>query len=101
MANQNPLVYLKICYICNKMNGSTILHIHFKKTDEDFYFGSLAAIFDTFDAADIGAAYSTLVHFKITPERPYFNKIVTIKKGSIIRKHAHQKENIKCQRKST
>lgn len=68
------------------MNGSTIIHVHFKKTDEDFYFGSLAAIFGAFDASDIGAVYSTLTNYKITPERPFSNKIVTIKKGSIIRK---------------
>ncbi len=36
----------------------------------EFFFGSLAAIYDMFSPEDVGCALSTLWNSKITPERP-------------------------------
>lgn len=77
------------------MNGKTIIHLHFNETGEDKYFGSMSAIFDVLDPRSIGASYSTLCNHKITPERPFSNKIVTIKKGTIIRKVTNRKNPLK------
>lgn len=72
-------------------NGKTIIHVHFNAGGSDLYFGSLAAIYDVFQADAIGASYKTLANFGITPDRPYTNKIVTIKRGELRRKVTNRK----------
>ena len=73
------------------MNGNTLYHVQFGDND-NHYFGSIAAIFDTFTPERLGVSKSRLWSFGITPERPYRNKICTIYRGEIHRK-ATQRSN--------
>lgn len=72
--------------------GSTLYHLHMKSANTvipckvDFYFGSIAAIYDAFTAAQLGIAQQSLYDFGVTPERPYENKICTISKSELKRK---------------
>lgn len=59
----------------------TIIHLRFKESDKDFYFGSISAIYDTFDSKIIGVAMNTLYNFNLDVDKPYTNNIVVIKKG--------------------
>ena len=59
-----------------------LFHLH--KDGEDFYFGSLSAIFSVFDKEDIGIGYGSLRNYGISPEHPYSNAKVVIKEGVLI-----------------
>lgn len=52
----------------------------------DYFFGSLAAIYETFSAAQIGCRVSRLWNLKITPEKPYLGRKCTITKEPLSRK---------------
>lgn len=58
--------------------------IHLQKEGKDYYFGSVSAIFTVFTKDDIGISYGSLRNYAISPEKPYINKIVIIKEGSLI-----------------
>jgi hypothetical protein len=58
--------------------------IHLQKDDEDYYFGSISAIYSIFSKDDIGISYGSLRNFVITPEHPYSNGKVVIKEGVLI-----------------
>lgn len=78
--------------------GSTIYHLHLKVTNTDipfkvdYYFGSIASIYDAFTAAYLGIAQQSLYDYGITPERPYENKICTISKSELKRKRGGRKK---------
>lgn len=72
------------------MTGSTIYHLHFK-SGGDHYFGSIAAIFELFDAKTLGIGQQSLYDFGITPDRPYINKMCEIRKGQIRRKKGNRR----------
>ncbi len=72
------------------MNGNTIYHVQFKNGG-NYYFGSVAAIYDTFTPEQINVSKSRLWSFGITIDRPYRNKICTIYKGEIFRKKGNRK----------
>jgi len=74
-------------------NGNTIYHVRFGD-DQHTYFGSIAAIFDTFTPERLGVSKFRLWSFGITPEHPYRNKICTIYRGEIERKKGNRKFNI-------
>lgn len=57
----------------------------------DYFFGSLAAIYETFSAAQIGCRVSRLWNLKITPEKPYLGRKCTITKEPFIRKKCSNK----------
>ena len=76
-------------------NGNTIYHVKFDDNTHA-YFGSIAAIFDTFTPKRLGVSKFRLWSFGITPERPYSNKVCTIYRGEIQRKKGNRKNlNIK------
>ena len=52
----------------------------------DFYFHSLAAIYDRFTVAQIGCQVTHLYNYGIMRGRPYVNKQVTISREPIYRK---------------
>ena len=72
--------------------GSTLYHLHLKNASEtipakvDFYFGSIASIYEAFTAGQLGIAQQSLYDFGITPERPYENSICMISKSELRRK---------------
>lgn len=72
------------------MNGITIFHLHFW-TGGDFYYGSIAAIYDQFGRDVLRVTQQRLYDFAITPDHPYENKICIIRKGSIQRKKGNRK----------
>lgn len=61
----------------------TIIHLRFNNSNEDYYYGSLSAIYDDFKSNEIGVALNTLYNFNIDINKVYSNAIVTIKKGTI------------------
>lgn len=71
------------------MNGNTILHVCFGD-DNHHYFGSIAAIFETFTPKQLGVSKSRLWSYRITPERPYKNKNCIIYRGEIHRKKGNR-----------
>lgn len=70
------------------MNGNTIYHVQIG--NDHYYFGSIAAIFDTFPPEQIGVSKSRLWSFGIEPERSYRNKICVVRKGFIKRKKGNR-----------
>ena len=66
-----------------KQSDRTVVHVEL--TDgTHHYFGSLAAIYEKFTREDIGITYGSLRGFGLTAERPYSNKLCTIRKGVLI-----------------
>ncbi len=76
--------------LIQKKAGSTIFHLLIKGEGDHNYFGSIAAIFDTFTAKELGVSQKRLYDFKITPEHPYENKVCTISKAEIQRKKTNR-----------
>lgn len=72
------------------MNGMTIYHVSFGD-DDNYYFGSLAAVFERFTAQELGVSLARLYDCNITPEKPYRNKKVIIRKGTLHRKKTNRK----------
>ena len=64
------------------MSDRKVIHLH--KDGEDYYFGSLSAIFSVFDKEDIGIGYGALRNYGVSPEHPYNNGKVCIKEGVLI-----------------
>jgi hypothetical protein len=71
------------------MNGNTIYHVSFGD-DDNHYFGSIAAIFDKFTPEQLGVSKSRLYSYAVTPERPYRNKVVIIRKEVMHRKKGNR-----------
>lgn len=74
------------------ITGNTIYHVKFGD-DTHAYFGSIAAIFDTFTPERLGVSKSRLWSFGITPEHPYRNRICTVYRGEIQRKKGNRKNS--------
>ena len=64
------------------MADRKVIHLHIG--EEDYYFGSISAIFSVFSSEEIGITYGSLRNYAITPERPYANSKVVIKEGVLI-----------------
>lgn len=65
-----------------------VVHLHLKSdisSIKDWYFGSLKAIYDRFDEADIGIKYKSLTN-AIRGKSEYENKHISIRIGVIQRK---------------
>ena len=65
-----------------------VVHLHLKtdiSSTKDFYFGSLKAIYDRFDKADIGIKYKSLTN-AIRGRSEYENKSISIRIGMMQRK---------------
>ena len=71
-------------------NGQTIYHLLFKESGESHYFGSLAAIYETFKPDEIGVALTTLWGYGITRVHPYENRKCIIHKGELHRKRGNR-----------
>jgi hypothetical protein len=78
--------------------GSTLYHLHLKNANPvlpakvDFYFGSIASIYEAFTGAQLGIAQQSLYDFGITPDRPYENKICVIRRSELKRKRGGRKK---------
>lgn len=58
----------------------------------DFFFTSLAAIYDQFSKDEIGCQVSRLWNLKITPDNPYRGRKCIITKEPVARKRRSQKK---------
>ncbi len=74
------------------VSGNTIYHVKFGD-DENYYFGSIAAIYDTFTPERLGVSKTHLWSYGIKPKRPYRNKLCTIYRGEIKRKKGNRKHS--------
>ena len=60
----------------------SLIHVEFKDTHENFYFGSLAAMFDESRVKErIGISYQTFRTKGLTEGNPYENDRILIRKG--------------------
>lgn len=64
------------------MADRKVIHLH--KDGEDYYFGSVSAIFSIFSKEDIGITYGSLRNYGLSPEHPYTNGKISIKEGVLI-----------------
>lgn len=70
------------------MNGNTIYHVCFGC--KHYYFGSIAAIFDTFSPSELGVSKSRLWSYGITESKPYCNGKCVVYRGVIHRKKTNR-----------
>lgn len=60
----------------------SLIHVKFKDTHENLYFGSLAAMFDEPKVKErIGISYQTFRTKGLTEEKPFENERIIIRKG--------------------
>lgn len=76
------------------MNGATIYHVHFHKEikgKQDYYFGSVSAIYEMFSAEELGVASQTLYNLKMNYGDLHESKKCEIRKEKLIRKRKENK----------
>lgn len=73
-----------------KTPGDKVIHVEFK-TGSQHFFGSIAAIYETFDAETIGISQQGLYDYGVGPDKPYENKICKVYEGKIRRKKGNRK----------
>lgn len=61
------------------MKAKKIVHVHFKLSGEDEYFGSFSAIYDNHTKEDIGYTLGSLMNLRISEDNPFENNKVIIK----------------------
>lgn len=60
-----------------------VIHVHLIFKKKDYYFGSISAIYDYLDEADVGIAKSTLLHYT---ESVKVTQTAIIRKGELLRR---------------
>ena len=73
----------------------TVIHLHLLEQDEHHYFGSLANMYEFYDADTLGISYSSLRNYGLCAEKPYKNKQCIRRKGVLLSKNTNSGENIK------
>lgn len=76
------------------MAKQKVVHLRFKTEAEDYFFGSIKAIFDCFSDADVGIKYKSLTN-ALRSKNTYENKMCIITTGTLITKcqtNKHQSE---------
>lgn len=73
----------------------TVIHLHLLEQDEHHYFGSLANMYEFYDADTLGISYGSLRNYGLSNERPYRNNQCVIRKGQLLSKKSDRGENIK------
>lgn len=70
----------------------TVIHLHLLEQDEHHYFGSLANMYEFYDADTLGIGYGSLRNYGLSPEKPYINKnkSVVIRKGVLLSKNTNR-----------
>lgn len=79
----------------NEKKGRTVIHLHILKTDEHLYFGSIANLYEYYDADTLGISYGSLRNYGLSKDKPYSNKHCVIRKGTLLSKSGNRGENIK------
>ena len=68
----------------------TVIHLYLVNTDEHHYFGSIANLFEYYDAATLGISYGSLRNYGLCAEKPYRNKLCVIRKGLLLSKSGNR-----------
>lgn len=58
--------------------------IHLQIDGEDYYFGSVSAIYSVFSKEQLGIGYGSLRNYGVSVNHPYYNGKVSIKEGRLI-----------------
>ena len=64
------------------MADRKVIHLHID--GEDYYFGSVSAIYSMFTKEQLGITHGSLRNYGLSPAKPYTNEKVTIKEGALI-----------------
>lgn len=75
------------------MNEAKVYHVEFYEPvngKRHYYFGSQAAIYDTFDAITIGISYRALSNQYDLSKQPYENRKCIIRLGELKRKKGNR-----------
>jgi len=64
----------------------TVIHLYQKGNNTHHYFGSMANIFEFYSKENIGITFGSLRNYGLSPEKPYENKLVIIRKGILLTK---------------
>lgn len=75
--------------------GRSVVHLHLLESDEHHYYGSLASIFDYYDADALGVTYGTLKNYGLCNGRPFCNERCVIRKGVILAKKGNRGTHIR------
>lgn len=62
-----------------------IIHVHLVGKRKDFYFGSISAVYEKFNSADIGVSMAYLQHAGLSQGTAIVNDKAIIKQGTLIR----------------
>ena len=73
----------------------TVIHLHLLEQDEHHYFGSLANMYEYYNADTLGISYGSLRNYGLSNEKPYRNTQCIIRKGVLLSKSGKRGENIK------
>ena len=69
----------------------TIIHVYMMETGQNYYFGSVAAIYSMFSAEELGISYNTLKNIGVTLERNFYNSKCKISRGILVTKSTSPK----------
>lgn len=64
------------------MADRKVIHLHID--GEDYYFGSVSAIYSMFTNEQLGIGYGSLRNFGLSSTKPYSNDKIIIKEGVLI-----------------
>lgn len=71
----------------------TVIHLYMKDSDSNFYFGSVANIYEYFSAKELNITYGSLRNYGLAPENPYENTKCIIRKGLLLSKSGNRGKN--------
>lgn len=64
--------------------------IHLQIGDNHHYFGSIANIYEYYDAETIGISYGSLRNYGLSQDKPYQNNKCIIRKGILLAKPSNR-----------
>ena len=64
------------------MADRKVIHLHID--GEDYYFGSVSAIYSVFSKEQLGIGYGSLRNYGLSPTKPYSNDKILIKEGVLV-----------------
>ena len=68
----------------------TVIHLYLFETDTHHYFGSIANIFEFFNAEVLCIGYGAMRNYGLSTEKPYKNKKCIIRKGVLLSKSGNR-----------
>lgn len=68
----------------------TVIHLHLLKSDEHHYFGSIANMYEYFNAETLGISYGSIRNYGLSSEKPYKNSKCVIRKGLLLSKSGNR-----------